>query len=322
MNLYAMSARELATQRLPGPSAVLRMADSREQLVEIYESGRDVMYVKNLIFNDASDDYVLVRSPTLEDAKQILHFYKEAGAAQNFVAQCQVGVGRSQAVIAALAKIESKDYKSILRNGTYNRKLYGLILEAAGIERELEPLVSMVVRVKYDPYVSMNTFLNCMLKQRYENWEIIAVTDGLCHWDRFDLWKADGGWSKGKLIETTKPLGLWGHPYRQLGLDAAKGEFIGMSNDDNYYTPGYLEQMVFALQESGADVAMCPVIHSYAGWGVTPPGSDLGCWIARASVVKQHKWPGNEFDSDAKFLAMLREGRKTVVVNKPLFVHN
>ena len=36
----------------------------------------------------------------------------------------------------------------------------------------------------------------------------------------------------------------------------------------------------------------------------------------RAGVIQR------EFDSDAKYLAEIRKGRKTVVVNRPLFIHN
>ena len=48
------------------------------------------------------------------------------------------------------------------------------------------------------------------------------------------------------------------------------GEFIGLSNDDNYYVPGYLEQIVNALAD--ADIAMCEILHSYSGWAAVPAG--------------------------------------------------
>src|SRR5262249_30258736 len=153
--------------------------------------------------------------------------------------QCQVGVGRSHAVQAALLKIFGGDYKDVLHHGTYNRKLYKLMLEAAGVVIDPEPMVSMAVRVKYAPD-RLHLFLLSIQRQRHENWEVIAVTDGPnpaavelveCMRD-----------PRIRLIETEKPLGLWGHPYRQIGLDACRGDFIGLSNDDNYYVPGYFEQ--------------------------------------------------------------------------------
>ncbi len=157
-----------------------------------------------------------------------------------------------------------------------------------------------------------------MDRQRYEAWEVIAVTDGPCL-------KPDWMWSRrrGNLlwIETEKPLGHWGHPYRQLGIDAARGTYIGLQNDDNYLTPGFIEQLVFAL-EAGADVACCQVVHSYSGWDVTGPGSDLGSWLARTELVKRHLWKGQSFDYDLAYLKTLAAEGQCVEVPRPLVVHN
>ena len=118
------------------------------------------------------------------------------------------------------------------------------------------------------------------------------------------------------------PRGRWGHPYRQIGLEACRGEFIGMSNDDNYYVPGYIEQMLHALEN--ADLAMCEVLHSNASWSVKPAGIDLGSWIAAASVVRQVRRPGDEYTSDQDYLIGLKKivQNRVATVNRPLFVHN
>jgi hypothetical protein len=95
-----------------------------------------------------------------------------------------------------------------------------------------------------------------------------------------------------------------------------------LSNDDNYYVPGYLEQMLAALDE--ADIAMCQALHSYSGWGVVPAGTDLGSWIARAALVRQVPWTGQDFTSDRDYLqslVALAPGR-VAMVQRPLFVHN
>ena len=326
MNLYAISARELATQPLPSPCALLLMADSKEQLAAFRADDSRCSFLADMIFNDADLDYGLVRSPNSRDATQILEWYvtaKHAGVS-NFVAQCQAGIGRSQAVIAALAKIEGKDNTPILRNGTYNRKLYRLILEAAGVAIDPEPLVSIVCRVKYD-WERVEAFMLSLRRQRYSNWELIFVGDGRGAkrgfvWDEeYSTYTTD---ERIHYMSGPKPLGRWGHPYRQLGIDAARGEFIGLQNDDNYLTPGFIEQLVFALQEHKADVALCHPVHSYSGWAVTPAGSDLGSWIARAEVIRSHPWTGVDFDSDLKYLGEICKGRKVVTVNRPLFVHN
>src|SRR5208282_1678416 len=114
-----------------------------------------------------------------------------------------------------------------------------------------------------------------------------------------------------------------GPPFRQVGLDACPGEYIGLSNDDNYYAPGYLEQMLFAMEDEGAPMACCDMLMSYHGWvhittGVEPLSQDLGCWIARADLVKSVPWRGEAFVSDTDYFLRLAEaaGRKIAYVRK------
>lgn len=158
-----------------------------------------------------------------------------------------------------------------------------------------------------------------MQRQRHENWEVVAVTDGPNA--AAGQLVAEFNDARIRLIETEKPLGRWGHPYRQLGLDACRGEFIGLSNDDNYYVPGYVEQMLHALEN--ADLATCKILHNYFGWQVVT-GQDLGCWIARALLVCQVPWRGQDFTSDRDYIRALAAVAKDRVatVERPLLVHN
>lgn len=318
MNLHFCGRPTIEAAMLPGPSAVVCMADSESQLARIRDQA-NVAARLNLLVNDSSQSYSIVRAPTREDAEKILEFFRANAHLPHFVAQCQVGVGRSQAVIAALLKINNSDPRPIFRHGTYNRRLYRLMLDVAGVPIDPEPLVSLAIRVKYSAD-RLQMFLLSMRRQRHENWEVVAVTDGpnpdaKAMVDQFSD-------SRIRLIETDTPRGCWGHPYRQIGLDACRGDFIGVSNDDNYYVPGYFEQMLHALDN--ADLAMCQLLHSNAGWAIHTPGGDLGAWIARAAVVRQVRWHGIEHSSDQDYLQSLKAivGNRIAVVNRPLFVHN
>ncbi len=133
-----------------------------------------------------------------------------------------------------------------------------------------------------------------------------------------------GGDARVRLVETERARGNWGHPYRQQGIDSARGELIGLSNDDNYYVPGYLEQMVNALERERAELAMCDMLHSYWGWRLLRAGHDLGSWIARRELVLRTPWEGEDFFSDARYLERLKKnaGDRIAVVDRPLFIHN
>ncbi len=321
IKLHYRSARQISEEPLPGPSFVLRMADE-ESLLAPVRCVDNVMDSRDLLFNDADSDYGLVRSPSKNDAQLILDYFDiaEEMGCPNFVAQCQAGKGRSQAVIAALCRKLGRDNSTLLRHGTYNRKLYDLLLAEMGIANP-QPLVSIVVRVKYG-VEKLAAFKLSMNRQRYENWELIAVTDGP-NQDAEDLRTfLKSPESEFRIIQTPKPLGRWGHPYRQLGIDAARGEYIGLQNCDNYCSPGFVEQLVLAMQIEQADLAACQIVHSYSGWSVTHPGSDLCSWMARADLVKRHPWTGTDAEYEWRYLKELEADGKLAIVDRPLVVKN
>lgn len=296
------------------------MADDPSLLATVRDSA-NVIARLNLVFNDSRDDFSIVRAPKHEDAMRVLEFVQaHKHSAPNIVFQCQVGVGRSLAAYAAILELEGGDPEPALRRGTHNRKLYQLLLEAAGKTPRPEPLVSMVVRLKYAPD-RMKAFTLSMQRQRYDNWELVFVTDGRnpaaveiaqeFHDPRI------------KLVQTDRALGRWGHPHRQQGIQASSGAMIGLSNDDNYYVPGYIEQMVNALESEGSELAMCSMLHSYWGWRPIEPGHDLGSWIARRDLVIRTPWSGDHFFYDADYVALLKKNASKIsLIDRPLFIHN
>jgi len=319
MQVHAWSLTQIEANPLPGPSAVVCMADSREQLAVVKDAA-NVSARLDLIFNDTEDEFLGVRPPNAEDARAILAFADANQHVPHLVFQCQVGVGRSAAGLAGILKIRGVDNKEILAHGTYNRRLYLELLTAAGVAPEPEPLVSIAVRIKYSPD-RLKLFILSMQRQRYKNWEMVAVTDGPN--DAAARLIAEFDDPRIRLIETEKRLGRWGYPYRQVGLNECRGDYIGMSNDDNCYVPSYIEQMLHAMG-STVDLVLCQLLHSHAGWQVNPPGNDLGAWIARASLIRKVPWQGAGFFSDRDYLLSLQaaaEGRVAAVL-RPLLIHN
>jgi hypothetical protein len=99
---------------------------------------------------------------------------------------------------------------------------------------------------------------------------------------------------------------------------------IGLNNDDNYLVPGYLEQMVFALQTHDADLVFCDHAHAYSGWAVVDASvPELGNWLASESLIRKVKWEGDDFMADNRFCkAMIAKAKKVVHVHRPLFIKN
>ena len=150
MDIHTFSRVQIETRPLPGPSIVICMADSPEQLAVILDV-QNVVARLNLIFNDATEPFQLVRPPNLDDARRILAFISQHSKAANLVVQCQVGIGRSQAVCAALLKLNNIEDEEAFKRGTYNRALYRHLLIAANYPLAADPLVSISVRAKHAP---------------------------------------------------------------------------------------------------------------------------------------------------------------------------
>jgi predicted protein tyrosine phosphatase len=310
-----------STTKLPATAAVLRMADTADQAARFGDPA-SVQVHRLLVFNDSTVDCGLVRHPTRGDARAILAFYREALAhdVPLFIAQCQEGVGRSVAVIAALLRERGRPEdmqleKELRKLGTHNRLLHRLLLEELGQPIAFEPLVSIVARIKYGRECVEGLILS-MQRQRWKNWELVLVSDGPM---MYELTTKD---PRVRLVVTPESRGCWGHPYRQLGIDAARGDWIGLTNDDNYYVPGYLEQMMLAV-EDGAELVLCQMLHSNAGWLPIAAGSDLGCFLAKAELVRRVPFDGTEYQYDRVYIQKLVDlSASTAVVDRPLFIHN
>ncbi|HZZ77412.1 MAG TPA: glycosyltransferase [Gemmataceae bacterium] len=286
----------------------------------------------DLVMNDISDPSPGLTHPQRDHAARIYPWVAALPPDRPLIVQCEFGVGRSLACAAALNRAQGDEAtaKRQLRHGTHNRRLYRLLCEEFGLTVEPEPLVAIACRVKY-PVGRADAFLYSLNRQRYDTWKCVFVTDGIndAAWEEFSFETV--GERKWEWIETPERRGLWGHPYRQLGIDrclAIGAAYIGLNNDDNYLTPGYLEQMVNAAQDEGADLVMCQMLHSYSAWGVV--GSvpvagcaDVGNWIASADLIRQVKF--DEFDAlaDGRFVERLAaKAKKVASVERPLLIKN
>jgi glycosyltransferase involved in cell wall biosynthesis len=185
---------------------------------------------------------------------------------------------------------------------------------------------SICVRVKY-PVDRLLAMILCLKRQTHEDWEAIITTDGPN--DNAKQLVASFADPRLVMLETPALLGFWGHPYRNLAIKHCTGDVIGLTNDDNYYVPGYLEEMLKVFRDSNdCKMVMCDMLHREFGWSVCRcqpkiTECDLGNWIAAADVVKTTPWPGNDIADDGRYVEMLAKKVGTVFkINKPLFIKN
>jgi hypothetical protein len=57
------------------------------------------------------------------------------------------------------------------------------------------------------------------------------------------------------------PEGDYGNYARKAMLEKARGKYVAFFDDDNIILPEFLSVMVASLEESGADYAVCQIMH-------------------------------------------------------------
>ena len=120
-------------------------------------------------------------------------------------------------------------------------------------ENHKKKLLSVILPV-YNRELSLKNAAAAVLNQSYEPIELIIVDDGstdgtaeLCgrfseqHTNVTALRKENGGPSSA----------------RNLGIKAAKGEYIAFMDSDDGLDPHMYERLIRSIEESGADIALC-----------------------------------------------------------------
>lgn len=198
-----------------------------------------------------------------------------------------------------------------------------------------QPLVSIVLAAYWgDNDVrrlnALRSELYSLQAQTYARLEILVVHDGeMPNTGEPALPQLSGV----NYYATPERKNVFGHNCREFGIARAAGDYICIGNDDNYYMPTYVEWLLSALLAGNADIAYCDMVHSHKLWKplTTLPKKgqvDIGCWMAKAALVKSTPWPSHVFNSDGTFFeAMVAKakgpgGGGIVKVPATLFVHN
>ena len=168
--------------------------------------------------------------------------------------------------------------------------------------------------------------------QTYTHWKLDITHDG--PYDRrFVNWVDQVDANDGRVVvrETPERKQQFGHPHRQAAIDrlmASGCEWIGLTNQDNYYVPTYLEWMVAEAQAKKAQLVYCDFVSSHKMWKYVPTelrrgNVDLGGFLAHRSIVEKIKFDKFTFAGDWDYISRLRGAAKVVAkVNAVLYTHN
>lgn len=169
--------------------------------------------------------------------------------------------------------------------------------------------------------------------QTCANWELILVHDGP---NRTGVASALSTLNDHRIryYETLQRYDDWGHSLRAIALERIatepiSGDFIVVTNADNYYCPDFIYQMVSAFR---ADVVAtyCRMSHSHQHWAVIDSKLqhariDCGCVMVRRDALLAVGWKSRDYSADWVCIAELVERFGVdafVKIDNVLFVHN
>jgi hypothetical protein len=154
--------------------------------------------------------------------------------------------------------------------------LIGLLTsEANGYKVISDMLATPLISIICPAYNNYPVIVASMLAQTYTNWELHLVHDGPDTTGIKKLLPQD----KRITFETTpKHIGNWGHYIRQQWINKVKGNYILITNADNYHTPNYLEAMLKGFTPSTTATYCSQMVHSYIKHGI------INCKVQRGYI--------------------------------------
>lgn len=192
-----------------------------------------------------------------------------------------------------------------------------------------------IIAVSYKQPGPLTVLVQCFLNQTADNWRLVVVHDGP---DKgFHALMA--GYKDKRIVaaHTAERHNDWGHSLRAKWLQKAGGDYVLLTNGDNYYVPTFVEMVTKAAVETDPDVVLFDMVHSYQNAGLTlaPPYStlktklqwgflDIGSAVVRTSLAKKVGFRDRSAGADQVYFADLQGASdlKVTKINSVLFVHN
>ena len=128
------------------------------------------------------------------------------------------------------------------------------------------PEVSVILPV-YNGEKTLRRSIQSVLKQTYDNFELIVINDGSVDKSADILGKIAQKDSRVHQI-TQENQGV--SAARNQGIRVARGKYLAFLDCDDEYEPEYLQVMVNAIEKAGAEVVMCGFCYVNSGRKVIP----------------------------------------------------
>ena len=175
-----------------------------------------------------------------------------------------------------------------------------------------------IIAVAYRRIGELKVFVQSLLNQTSKNWELTII----------------------EYFTTDTRYNDYGHSLREIGLKNIRGDYVLLTNADNYLIPRAIEYLGSALVRNPADVVIFDMVHSHEkpGGRPLPPYSffqtkfqrnsiDMGAAIVKRHLAEKAGFRDKSFAGDATYFedVIRAAGEKEISIHKVpsiLFVHN
>ena len=200
---------------------------------------------------------------------------------------------------------------------------------------EIRPKFSFII-----PCWEQTHLLKCLLQsivcQTYPNWEVILVHDGPnpTHKSRLKEFLND---PRFKYYNTNIRHEHWGHYGRVLGLKKATGDWVIHSNDDNYFVPILLEEIIKELNNNPTSnfvywemiLGKYKNLHSHnqKDYGHFIPKiqdcyMDWCQFTTKISILKQFPINVDNIAADGELIEDIKHQLSPIFIDKCFAIHN
>lgn len=171
------------------------------------------------------------------------------------------------------------------------------------------------------------TCIHSLLSQTYKNYEIYIHHDGPLN-DKTLSNKFRNLSEKIIFIDTLEHKGSWGFYHRyNISMLEPHADWVLYTNDDNYYTPVFLERMMNMALQHNSKMVYCNMIHNGLDYQVlnTKVGVgyiDMGSFISHMDLIKSTPWTDYDHLADGKYAVKIAQNTNPIKDNGVLFIHN
>lgn len=191
-----------------------------------------------------------------------------------------------------------------------------------------------VIASSYQRPIHLRIFIDCFLAQSNPNWALTVIHDGQASKEVRNVFALYDD-PRILCIETEKREQYWGNIHRQEALqliNGKKGDFVLMTNADNYYVPHFV-QIINDTGNINVGFIYCDFLHHNYGYALLRSKIeinyiDLGCFVTELKLAQSIGFNRiTRPDADGLFAKDVanycnRNGLRIIKLPNILFVHN